>query len=101
MSAPAPPPTRAVPARITGVSSAGPAYPATNATEKVTIVPSPHEMSEAVAAKVMAQLGPQVTQIALNVADKVASRVADRVATAVAARVAASVTGRINDRLAH
>lgn len=86
--------------RITGASGAAPAHPAANAAAKLTVVPTPTEMSEIVTQKVMAQIGPQVTQIALQVADKVAARVADRVASAVAARVAASVSARVADSLA-
>jgi hypothetical protein len=60
------------------------------------VYPSAAALSDQVATRVLLQVEPQVTSIAMRVADKVAARVADSVAD----RVADAIATRLADKLA-
>ena len=86
---------------ISGSSVAAPPAPVERPSEEVLAkLPSNAELSDKVAARVLAQVGPQVTAIAMSVAEKVAARVADRVAAAVAEKVTPQLGGLVSSKLA-
>ena len=90
-----PPPTEKRPSGA-APSVPPPPEPSAKATAPLEIQPSTAEISERIAARVVAKIAPDVSRIAESVAKRVASRVADRVAS----RIADSIGPRIADAIA-
>jgi len=76
-----------------------PPQPVSHASAPVEIQASVGELSERVAARVMAKIGGEVNEIALRVAETVAARVAERFAATVADRLAESASAQVTAKL--